>query len=155
MTNKNQHFIFVDQWIDDSLGTLPREALLNSFQQALIAVWCRAQQTLGQITLLAVGDRVAYLAQESFPWLSSVQVETSGIMLKVVPKELSDLDQSNLLDGLRFLLGEFLSVLHELTAGVISAQLKAAVLKSTTHPMKASSVETMQGKSALDKRART
>nr|MDQ3233872.1 hypothetical protein [Pseudobdellovibrionaceae bacterium] len=141
--------------IDDSLGTLPRSALLNSFQQALIAVWRRAQQTLGEITLLAVGGRVVHLAQESFPWLTSVQVETSGIMLKDLPKEFNDLNDSNLLEGLRFLLGEFLTVLHDLTAGVITSHLKAAVLKSTINPMTASSIETMQEKAALDKRKRT
>lgn len=154
MTNKNQHFIFVDQWIDDSLRILPRISLLNAFQQALHAVWRRAQPTLGEITILAVGDRIVHLAQESFPWLSPVKVE-SGIMLMDLSKECDNLDDLKLLEGLRFLLGEFLSVLHDLTAGVITPQLRSAVLKSSHGQLTDSSVETMPAHSALDKRKRT
>lgn len=148
MTNKNGHFIFVDQWMDDSLKTLSRNTLLDTFQQAIDAVWRRAQQTLGAITLVAVGDRIVHLAQESFPWLSPVRAEASGIMLHDLLKFSENQDDSKLREGLRYLLGEFLSVLHDLTAGVITPHLRAAIVKN-------SKGETTSAHSALDKRKRT
>ena len=49
----------------------------------MVALWNRANLTLGEVTLTAIVDRVLYSAAEQFPPFESLKVEPAGIDFRV------------------------------------------------------------------------
>jgi hypothetical protein len=116
----------VDAWLSRCASGLAREELLRLFQAALDALWARTHVTLGEVTLTAITERVLYNASEKFPFLSSVRVEPErGVRCRELGERLGALDAAELLRGVRFVLVEFLPVIGNLTAEILTPELHA------------------------------
>jgi hypothetical protein len=122
--DEGQHAACVDAWLERSEKDLSSEVLLRLFEAALGALWARAATTLGEVTLTAIAERVLCNASETFPLFSSLKVEPAGgIPFRELRKRISSVPRSGLMEGIRFVLVEFLTVLGNLTAEILTPEL--------------------------------
>lgn len=120
------HAACVDAWIERSAKGQAPEALLRLFEAAFGALWGRTKITLGEVTLTAIAERVLYNASEKYPLFSTVQVEPmAGIQCRGLRERVGSVHGSELLKGIRFVLVEFLTVLGNLTAEILTPELHA------------------------------
>jgi hypothetical protein len=126
--DEGQHGVCVDTWIERSAENLPPERLLQLFDAAFFALWARTRITLGEVTLTAIADRVLYNASEKFPFFSSLEVDpTAGIQCRELGERIGSIQSPELIDGLRFILVELLTVLGSLTAETLTPELHSAL----------------------------
>ena len=92
-------------------------------------MWRRALVTLGDVTLKAILDRVLYTAAERFPLLSPLEVDATGLRSDKFRQGAGSLHRDQLGEGIRFILVEFLTVLGNLTAEVLTPALHAELAK--------------------------
>jgi hypothetical protein len=124
VVDEGQHAACVDAWLDRSAKDLSSEALLRLFEAALGALWVRTKITLGEVTLTAIAERVVHNTSEKFPLFSSLEVESvGGIQIRTLRARISSGSASELLEGIRFVLVEFLTVLGNLTAEILTPEL--------------------------------
>lgn len=124
--NDGGHAAFVDAWLERSAKDLPPAALVELLEAALNALWARTKTTLGEVTLSAIAERVLCNASEKFPLLSSLEVEATGaISFRALRERASAVHHSEVLEGGRFLVVEFLSVMGKLTAEILTPELHA------------------------------
>jgi hypothetical protein len=121
----NNHSACVDAWMERVGNDLPAAQLLQAFEHGFAAVWRRAHQTLGDVTLTAIADRVLYTAAETFPFLSSLKIQPTGLECDGLHEHAGSLHRDQLASGLRFVLVEFLTVLGNLTAEILTPALHA------------------------------
>ena len=126
MPDPSQHSAQVDTWLERSAKKLPAGALLGLFERAFAALWARTATTLGEVTLTAIADRVLYNAAEQFPLFAAVTVDASGgIQCRELRARIGAVRPAELKDATRFVLVEFLTVLGNLTAGILTRELHA------------------------------
>ena len=125
MLDEGQHSAWVNAWLKRSAKSdLPPEVLLQLFEAALTALWARTGTTLGDVTLTAIAERVLYNASEKFPLLASLTVEPArGIEFSALRERIGSMQGLELREGIRFVLVEFLSVLGNLTAELLTPEL--------------------------------
>jgi hypothetical protein len=127
--DENDHRTRVDAWMDRAAKEAPPERVFDAFERAFGAMWRRARVTLGDVTLMAILDRVLYNAAERFPLLSSLEVDASGLRSDKFRERVGTLHRDQLADGIRFILLEFLTVLGNLTAEVLTPALHSELAK--------------------------
>ena len=125
------HAARVDAWIiERSAQDLSSEALLRLFEAAFGALWGRTKITLGEVTLTAIAERVLYTAAEKFPLFASVEVEPmDGIQCRELRERIGSVHGSELIKAIRFVLVEFLTVLGNLTAEILTPELHTELSK--------------------------
>jgi hypothetical protein len=127
---QGQHAVFVDAWLKRSGKDLSPEVRLRLFEAALSALWGRTTTTLGEVTLTAIAERVLHNASETYPLFSSLKVEpTGGIPFRELSKRISSVHDAELMEGIRFVLVEFLTVLGSLTAEILTPELHSELSK--------------------------
>jgi hypothetical protein len=114
---------------------LSPQRLLRLFEQGFATVWQRAHQTLGDVTLTAIVDRVLYGAAAQFPFLSALKIEAAGISWQELRERAGSLHRDQLADGLRLVLVEFLTVLGSLTAEILTPALHSELSKVAPDPV--------------------
>lgn len=124
----NHHFAHVNAWMKRAQD-LSRERRFQLFEQALDALWRRANRTLGEVTLTAIVDRVLYTAAERYPPLASLKVESAGIQFHEFRARVNTLDSGELFDAMGFVLMEFLRVLGSLTGEILTPALHSELSK--------------------------
>lgn len=131
MTSRELHDARVTAWLERCQAAgLPRESLLDLFETALAALWARTSTSLGEITLSAIADRVLHDAGERYPPFASLNVEATGrLEAGELRHNVESLGHMELLEGMRFVLVEFLTVLGNLTAGLLTAELHAELAR--------------------------
>lgn len=129
MIEANDHRSCVDAWMGLSARDATSRQLLEIFEKGFASMWERALTTLGNVTLMAILDRVLYNAAERFPALAPLETDESGVRTDKLRDRIDGLDRDQLRDGLRFILVEFLTVLGNLTAEVLTAALHSALAK--------------------------
>jgi hypothetical protein len=104
---------------------------VDLFEQAMIALWNRAHVTLGTVTLAAIMDRVLYTATEKFPLLESLKIGTNGVDFGGLRERepATAMSNSQLAEGFSYVLVEFLSVVGNLTAEILTPALHAELSK--------------------------
>jgi hypothetical protein len=125
--NEDGHVACVDAWrarVDDEL---PRTAFLRAFEHGFGAVWERARLTLGDVTLMAIGDRVLHDGVQQYSLLSALRLEPTGISCEDLAHDVEAIDARELDTAIMFLLVELLTVLGRLTAEVLTPALHAAL----------------------------
>lgn len=128
MPDTASHAARVDAWLTRSARNPSPEVLLQLFERALGALWARTTTTLGEVTLTAIAERVLYSASEKFPLFSSLAVEpTGGIQFGALRARISSVPVSDLKEAVRFVLVEFLTVLGNLTAEILTPELHSAL----------------------------
>jgi hypothetical protein len=133
MTDESDHAAFVNAWLEGSTKS-SSTLRLELFEASLGALWSSAQLTLGDVTLMAIGDRVLHNAVEKFPFFAGLKVEPNrGIQGQVLHDRVGSLDDAELVDGIRFVLVEFLTVIGNLTAELLTSDLHAELSKVVRH----------------------
>jgi len=115
------HAALVEDWVKQREAGLSSERLRMLFDHGLNAVVRRANQTLGEITLTAIVDRVLYEGKKSYPWLDRVEVKTLGVSLKGI--NVNALPKDELRFGLRLFLISLINLLGYLTAETLTPPL--------------------------------
>ena len=124
-SDEASHAARVGAWLDGAAKNLPPAQLVTLFERALSALWQRAQFTLGEVTLTAIVERVLYTASEKYPFLSTLKVEGSGIRFDEFRQQGAVRHDRHLLEVVRFVLVEFLTVLGNLTDEILTPALRA------------------------------
>lgn len=125
MVDDSAHAACVDAWFARAAEGVPIEQLVASYEAALTALWRRAHHTLGDVTLAAIVDRVLYVAAEQHPLMSSLELGVTGVRWEAFRHRCASLHPEDIVDGVRFVLLELLTVLGKLTGEVLSAPLHA------------------------------
>jgi hypothetical protein len=123
------HRACVNAWIARTAKGLPPERLLDVFERGFAALWRRAHRTLGGITLMAIVDRVLYVAAEQHPALSALKVDATGIQVRELRARAADLDRVQIEEAVRFVMVEFLTLVGNLTAEILTPALHAELSK--------------------------
>jgi hypothetical protein len=108
----------------------PPDRLIQVFEQGFAAMWRRAHRTLGDVTLTAIADRVLHNAAEQFPTFSALTVDTTGLHCKELSERTRGLSRDQLEAAIRYVLVEFLTVLGNLTAEVLTPALHSELSKA-------------------------
>jgi len=127
--DKSDHRARVEAWVDRAAKEARPEQLLDAFERAFGAIWRRARVTLGDVTLTAILDRVLYTAAERYPLLSPLEVDESGLRSDTFRQRAGGLRPDEVADVIRFILVEFLTVLGNLTAEVLTPALHSELAK--------------------------
>ncbi|MDB4996712.1 MAG: hypothetical protein JWM74_4144, partial [Myxococcaceae bacterium] len=117
------HIACVEVWFDRVGRGLPIVAFVDAAETAFDAIYRRALQALGDITLLAIAERVVLHASDEMPVLSALRVEPKGLDTRDLRERAGQLDRAQLTRALCALLVELLAVLERLTAGVLNGPL--------------------------------
>ena len=125
----HQHSACVTSWMERATKGLPPERLLQGFEQGFAALWGRANRTLADVTLMAILDRVLYGAAEQYPFLCVLKVEAKGLRCQELQARADSLEEDQLAAGIRFVLVEFLTILGNLTAEILTPALHSELLK--------------------------
>jgi hypothetical protein len=119
------HVGCVNAWMDRRARGLAPERLVQAFEEAFGALWRRAHQTLGDVTLTAILDRVLCNGAERFPILAELTIEATGLDCRELRKNVHGAPPNELAEAIRFVLVEFLRVLGTLTANILTPALHA------------------------------
>jgi hypothetical protein len=123
--DEDDHTARVETWLERSAKDLAPTDLRRLLEAALGALWTRSKTTLGEVTLTAIAERVLYTTSERFPVFSSIKVEPkTGIAFRG-NDEPRPAHEPELRSGIRFVLVEFLTVLGNLTAEILTPELHA------------------------------
>ena len=129
MLDENDHRARVDAWMERAAKEAPPERLFDAFERAFGAMWRRARVTLGDVTLTAILDRVLYTAAERFPLLSPLEADATGLRSDKFRQRAGSVHPDQLREGIRFILVEFLTVLGNLTAEVLTPALHSELAR--------------------------
>src|SRR5688572_2385383 len=116
------HIAAVEAWLETA-ASQPTAQLLDLFERAVAAIWRRAQRALGELTLSAIADRVLHVARERHPLLSGVEIECGEARIDALRAGGPTRDE--ILGAIQFLLVEWLTVLGNLTAEILTPALHA------------------------------
>ena len=129
MPEHNLNDQVISEWREGWAGTLAPDALVDVFERALDALWRRAHISLGQLTLMAIVDRVLHQGAEKYPHLSALKIETSGVRFGELRQKAPNLEVKFLEESLVFLMLELLRVLGVLTGEILTPGLHAELRK--------------------------
>ena len=134
MPERNPHNKVVSAWRDGWSGTLSQQELVDVFERVLDALWRRANLSLGEVTLMAIVDRVLHQGVEAYPHLAPLKVETSGAHFGALRGTAPEVAVPLLEESLVFLVGELLRVFGVLTGEILTPGLHAELLKVQVRP---------------------
>ena len=124
----DHHVALVDAWLQRAAADASPPLLLRRFEIAFGALWLRTRTTLGDVTLTAIADRVLYNAAEQFPVFARLSIDAeAGVHTKEIRLGLGAQSNVELERAIRFVLIEFLSVIGNLTAEILTRDLHAAL----------------------------
>ncbi len=121
----HDHSACVNAWMERLTTGLPPDRWIHAFDRAFAVLWRRASQTLGEVTLRAILDRVLYNATEHFAILSHLEVGATGLSCAELQEHASSVSAESLADGIRYVMVEFLTLLGNLTAQILTPALHA------------------------------
>jgi len=133
VAERTRHESCVDTWLERSSARgLPREALMDLFEAAVVALWARTSTTLGDVTLTAIADRILHQAAEKYPAFASLSIDADGrLAAHGLRSNMDAINHLKLVEGMRSVLVDFLTVVGNLTADLLTADLHAE-LRSVT-----------------------
>lgn len=127
----SSHSEQVEAWGKKNCENLSSEAIVQIFLLALIAIHKRSLVTLSSVTVLVVADRALHVSKEKFPLLSEITIDPNGFNLTGLLRSGFSPVPQELRNSLEHLLIEFLNVLGNITADVLTAPLHAELKKVT------------------------
>jgi hypothetical protein len=118
------HSAFISKWLKTLSPKSPHQ-VEKALHHALSLVWHRSHVTLGEVTLTAIVERVLYGGYQTYPWLKEVVVSEHGPNFDSISKN----PDSELHEGLQYVLVELLNVLGKLTAEALTHHLYSELAK--------------------------
>jgi hypothetical protein len=119
----------VDAWLA-RLGDGSATRIATAFERAFGAMWNRAQRPLGDVTLAAIVERVIHGAAASAPLLSTLRVDMNGLHCEELIAQARNAPLAEIRTAVRSFVIEFLSVLGELTADVLTSAMHDELAKA-------------------------
>jgi hypothetical protein len=129
----------VDIWIKQNTTGLSPDKLLLIFEAAIQAIQKRTAITLSEVTLAAIFDRVLYMSQKKFPILSVLKFESNGISFDGLMANAKQLKSHEITEAFRFFLIQFITLLGNLTADILTPFLYQELFKITSERVHSSS----------------
>lgn len=131
MSERDRHAPCVDQW----LARLPDDAdaatVVTCAARALVALWTRANGTLGDVTMTVILRRVLHTSVARFPSLAPLSLQADRKLLHDVDATpVMDADANELRAAARFMVHELLSVTGTLTGDVLTPTLHAELARA-------------------------
>ena len=120
-----EHGVVVAAWLAPAAEGLSADELLDLLERGFASLWRRAVLTLSDVTLLAIMDRVLCSVSESCPRLAPLGVSASGLDCRALREKGDALPRHQLVEGIGFVLVEFLTVLGNLTSEILTPALHA------------------------------
>ena len=128
---ESDHRAAVKAWMASVRREPPTAALVDAFEKAFGALWERSHVVLGEVTLLAIIDRILFTASDEYPLIASLDVDARGLHCdRLVTRP--GLRDDDLAAAFEAVLLELLSVLGNLTAQILTPALHAALADVTT-----------------------
>lgn len=115
----------VNTWIARVVNGTPGLRAIEAFEAAFAALWQRANLTLGEVTLSAIVNRVLCSAEHEFPFLSSLKLDGARLDCEQLRVNAPSIPREQLVDGIRFVLVELMTVVGNLTADILTPALHA------------------------------
>ncbi len=124
----DQHELKVNAWIDQ-VSSLPADRLIILYRNTFQVIYKRAVVTLSEVTIEAILDRVVHKIQQRFPFLAQVKIDSKTKPLEVLFSELTDKKPTEMTEVFKFFLIELLTILGNLTAGILTPPLYKELAK--------------------------
>ncbi len=133
MSNQTEHGTQVDvRLARHAPPTMSTERLIELLAEGFDALWNRAWLTLGDVTLTAIGERVLLRCAERQPVLAGLTVGPTGLNCEALGRGRAPIEVTELRDGIRSVLVEFLTIVCRLTAGVLTPALYSVLARTAT-----------------------
>lgn len=132
------HVKMVDTWEKKNTSGLAFEIKTQLFIKAIQAVEQRTLMTLSNVTLSAILDRVLNQSTDRFPILTEVRIGIDGLNFEELLNKSKHTKPEELLEALRFVLIELISVLGSITADILTTALQKELTKVTSNSQKSS-----------------
>ena len=123
MTDLKPHDERVAAWMEHHAKKLTSPQLLQLFDEALRSLWERSHRTLADVTLLAIVDRVLHTSAARFPHLAALKVDAGGFRCEELELRGARVPAEEVARSIHFFLVEYLTVLGNLTAGILTPAL--------------------------------
>ena len=130
MADENVHIKCVSEWMKHATR-IPAEELAGLFERALTVLWSRTHSALGDITVAAIVDRVLYNATEKYSALGSLKLDASGVNFAEFHHQAGTVNERELKEAIQFVLVEFLTVVGNLTAEILTPALHSELSSVT------------------------
>jgi hypothetical protein len=132
LTDTNEHAVHVEAWLQAAAKGLTTDQLLQLFEKALSGLWERAHGTLGDVTLVAIVDRVLHGTIERSTLLAALKVDSSGFHCDGLREDAGS--PAAVAQGMHLFLVEFLTVVGSLTGEILTPALHSALSAITAFP---------------------
>jgi hypothetical protein len=123
----DDHHTCVDAWLEGAVRGKPTLGMIDAFEAAFSALWRRAHDTLGEVTLVAIVKRVLLTAAEQCSLLSTLALDGAELECNELRAVAPSVQPQQLADGFRFVLVEFMTVIGNLTADILTPALHEAL----------------------------
>jgi hypothetical protein len=130
MSNYKQHAEFIDTWLAAQPRSLTSDQVIGQFERAFNAVWKTARGPVSDVTLIAIFERVTHNSETSFPAVRHLRCTSAKVAFAELRKKATREPPERLRAGLRLVLIELLSILSNITTGVLDESLYLALTDS-------------------------
>jgi hypothetical protein len=131
MVDGSHHAERVDDWLRELPEDLSLDELMGRFESMFGTLWKRAHQTLGEVTLTAILDRVVFLASESHPLASELEIGPHGLSCRKLLGRSREFESEQARRVMRHVTTQFLSLLGNLTAEILTPALHAQLVSAS------------------------
>lgn len=117
------HEAKVRVWLKETTTGMDASELIDHFEYAITVIWSRAADTVSDVTVAAVFDRVLTEAVHLHPCLALYNIQNGHLKLDKCRTELMLKTNEEIAQIMLFVFTEFLTILGNITAEVISNQM--------------------------------
>lgn len=112
----------IDHWLEQAgANGLPRDVLLDVFESMLHRLWTRAGATVGPVSMTSHADEALRRLAARYPVFAPLELGPDGrLQALVLRQNAATLHHVKLVEGLRYLLAEFLSLLGPAAGGALT-----------------------------------
>ena len=129
INNQNKiHSDLIEDWEKKNIVGLTSDQHVRLLEKAIQAIKQRAGITLSAVTLTLIIDRVLHESKDKYPLLSEASIESNRLSFE---KMLIHHKSEYLLEPIRYVLIELLTVLGRITADILTIPLHKELLKVT------------------------
>jgi len=118
-------------WETENAKGLSKEQLVPLFAKAILAVEKRSLVTLSSVTVMVVADRAIHESKEKHPILANIKIDPNGMDFSELLKMNNSQVAEEACDALRYLLMEYLMVLGNITAQILTTALHRELMMVT------------------------